>query len=242
MAGTDLYRDFVFCRSTVLVGTTDTVIPVDDTSRIPDQATLDKSDFQLTFESTFSEGAFEVVKVTGVSANSITVLRGQDGSQPHPHAAYTILKGSLTAGMLRRARGAMSFMDIPAPDVDLYIQGDLAWDARFKRLYVLDGGAWRDAAAFAQSTADEAYALLSLVLNAVDDLEREAAASSPVAALASVANSVSDLQDHIAATDRTAVITTLVAAVADIQEARDVEAAERAAAMDPVTAAIALGG
>lgn len=239
MAGTvDLYRDFIYCRSTALVGQTDTIIPIDDASRLPTQAELDKSSFQLTFESSFGEGAFEIVQVLEVGPSSITVARAQDGSQAFAHPAYTILKGALTSGMLRRARAAFSFLDVPAPDLDLFVQGDFLWDARFKKLYILDEGQWRDATASAQSTADQAYILVSQLVSAVSDLELADTSASIHATLGALVSSIADLDDQLQARDRSAVIVTIVQAIADIQEARAREAAE----IDAVTAAIALGG
>lgn len=111
----DLYANFAYCKSTGPVAAGDTTIVVDDISRLPTilQSGVDLGDaipaFWMTFDSALgATNTFEIVRVTNVDAatKTLTVNRGQEGTTAVAHDAGTYLKGTLTAGMARRAAGA----------------------------------------------------------------------------------------------------------------------------------------
>lgn len=234
----DIYRDFVYARCTAVVGEADLTVPVDDVSRIPPNEILAKGDFHLTFESSFGEGAFEIIRVVSVSGNTLTVERGVDGNA-HAHPAYTILKGAFTAAMARRTRAVLSFPTLPAFDADLHNDGDIVWDIGDSRPYIAQSGAWVDLLGSVQDSLNSLQRLVSILVAQSEDQDTGATLELIVGRIASA---VADLQEQVTSLDRTGLVMELVASIEDIENARIVEAAERAAAMDPVTAAIALGG
>lgn len=116
----DVFANFVYCSLTASITNTDTVLPVNSTSRIPDPAT---GEVWLTLDSTLTAGNFEIVRVTAKTATSITVQRSQEGTTaPATTASGTTLRGALTAGMLNRLRpaGSSSLAErlVPGTNVD----------------------------------------------------------------------------------------------------------------------------
>lgn len=104
-SGTDLYRDFAYCMVTAAATAAATSIQVDETGRLPSNAQLAAGDFWMTFESTYSLGRFEIVRLVSKSvetgAGTLTVERGAHGSTAHDRDAGVILKHAVTAEMLR---------------------------------------------------------------------------------------------------------------------------------------------
>lgn len=99
----DLYSNFAFCRVTNDVASGDTVINVDDVSTLPTTAQVLASNFYMVFDSALTHpSTFEIVKVTAVGTTTVTVVRAQEGTTAVAHSASTIMRGTLTAGMLNR--------------------------------------------------------------------------------------------------------------------------------------------
>lgn len=234
----DIYRDFAYARSIAIVGEADLTVPVDDVSRIPPNDLLAKGDFHLTFESSFGEGAFEVIKVVSVAGNVLTVERGVGGAA-FAHPAYTVLKGAFTAAMARRTRAILSFPTLPIFDVELYNDGDIAWDIAASRPFMALGGVWVDFFETVQGQLDSLQSLVSILAAKTSELDTGADLEIVVGR---VSAAVAELQEKVVSLDQSGLLMELVTSIEDIENARIVEAAERAAAMDPVTAAIALGG
>lgn len=112
----DLYRDFAYAKVTVDVPTAavnaQVVLTVDGTTRVPANVDIASADLWMTLESDLVNGAFEIVKVLSTTATSITVLRGQDGTQGLAHPAGTYIKASITASMLRRLTAYKRYLDL----------------------------------------------------------------------------------------------------------------------------------
>jgi hypothetical protein len=100
---TYLLQNFAYCALTADVDDTVTTFSVDETSRVPPNDQLG-SPFLMTVESTFVDGAFEIVRVTHKSTDSgagdLTVSRAQDNSTAFAHTTGTMIKGAVTAGIL----------------------------------------------------------------------------------------------------------------------------------------------
>lgn len=102
----DIYTDFVFGKLDGDLDAVATTVTVDDVSQFPSTHLL-SGDVHLTISSTLVyPPTFEIVRLTGVdpTAKTLTVVRGQDGTQAHAHTSGTYVKGALTSPMLRRIR------------------------------------------------------------------------------------------------------------------------------------------
>jgi hypothetical protein len=86
--------------STVLtlpVQDTDTVLPVSDTTSFPILTGSDFFTLTLVEMSGGVEAGWEIVKVTGLDASTVTVERGQEGTTPKAFAVNTKVELRLTA-------------------------------------------------------------------------------------------------------------------------------------------------
>jgi hypothetical protein len=82
------------------VGSTETEIEVLDASVFPDCS----ADGDFTFVTlVHNTGALEIVKVTGVTANTFTVVRAQDGTTALAFSAGSQVELRLTAALLNAA-------------------------------------------------------------------------------------------------------------------------------------------
>lgn len=102
----DLLANFAYCSLIADVDAVTTSFPVDECGRLPSAAQLAANDFWMTVESTYADGAFEIIKVTNKGATSgpgaLTVVRGQEGTPAVGHTSGTYVKQSLTAGIMAR--------------------------------------------------------------------------------------------------------------------------------------------
>lgn len=101
----DLYKDFVYTKTTASVTSGSTTVTVDDTSLLPTNTALSSADFWMVFDSTLTyPNTFEIVKLTNVNTgtSTITITRGQGGTTAQSHTSGTLLKGALTADMMTR--------------------------------------------------------------------------------------------------------------------------------------------
>jgi len=123
-----LVRDFVFATLDGDIDDAVTSIVVDDVSTFPTDAELAKAPLYLTIESDLVHPAtFEIVKLTSVDFTTLTltVARGELGTTAQAHLSGTMIKGALTADIVRRFRAALASMDrLPPPDGDVFVPGD----------------------------------------------------------------------------------------------------------------------
>lgn len=134
----DLFKDFVYTRSTVTIGPTDTVWTVEDVSLFPANTLLAKGDFYLVIESSLSyPNTFEIVKLTNVNTatKNLTVVRAQAGTFASSHPIATYIKAPLTSDMLRRIRAGYYGNSLPVIDSDIYNPGDQFWHLGEQRYY-----------------------------------------------------------------------------------------------------------
>lgn len=102
----DIYSNFAFCRVTTPCTSTVTSIPVDDVTSLPSNSQVMANDFYMTLDAPLTHpSTYEIIKITGVSGTNLTVLRAQEGTTGQPIATGTLMRGSLTAGMLARMTG-----------------------------------------------------------------------------------------------------------------------------------------
>jgi hypothetical protein len=86
------------------IGTSDTSITVVDASKFP---ILTAGDYTyVTLDTDTASPTREIVKVTAISGNVLTVARGQDGTSPASFAAGTKVELRLTAALLNDVAGA----------------------------------------------------------------------------------------------------------------------------------------
>jgi hypothetical protein len=124
----DLYANFAYAKLSAGISATDTVLTVDDTSRFPSAANLAAGEFWATIEDPLTTGAFEIVRITGKTSNSLTVVRAQEGTAGVIHPTGVYIKSTLSAAVLRRARAAFVFTTATMPTTPvsavLYVPGD----------------------------------------------------------------------------------------------------------------------
>jgi hypothetical protein len=131
----DLYNDFVFGSLTASVSISDTTATLDDVSTFPSNTLLAKADFYVAFDSTLTHpNAFEIVKVTNV--NTSTKVITFTPAAASAHGISTMVKGTLTAGMLQRLRAGLSGTSVPAQDNTIYSVGDKFLLTTTNQLYV----------------------------------------------------------------------------------------------------------
>lgn len=118
----DIYRDFAYCKVTGYLDPATTSVPVDETDRLPSNAELAAGDFWMTFESSYAQDEFEIVKLVSksveVGAGTLVVQRAQHGSTAYARSPGVMLKHALTAEMLRRlvaAGGYKRYVDLGNP-------------------------------------------------------------------------------------------------------------------------------
>jgi hypothetical protein len=86
------------------IGTSDTSITVVDASKFP---ILTAGDYTyVTLDTDTASPTREIVRVTAISGNVLTVIRGQDGTSPASFAAGTKVELRLTAALLNDVAGA----------------------------------------------------------------------------------------------------------------------------------------
>lgn len=141
----DLYRNFAYARIVQTVGESDVEIQLDSVERFPPTEILQKGVFLATIESDLGTGQFEIVRVLGADTgtNRITVLRGVEGTQAYAHPAYTVIKGAVTAQMMHNAR-AVSVVEggLPIFDNDIHHEGDVMFDVDNELAFLARGGEW----------------------------------------------------------------------------------------------------
>lgn len=135
----DYLKDFAYCKLTANCTAIDTTLSVDDTSRLPSNSLLSRSDFYLTIESTFTAGLFEIVKVLSKTSSSLTVTRGADDSTAASHSTGDYLKGSLSANQYKRSRATLTGVGYPPGDADLFSAGDRYLDLSTNTRYICLG-------------------------------------------------------------------------------------------------------
>lgn len=147
----DLYSDFVFGQVNATINSGDTSATLDDVSSFPSSALLAKADFYVTFDGGLTHpNAFEIVKVTNVDTTAKTVTF-TPASVGHP--VGTMVKGTLTAGMLRRLRAGLSGTVVPAADSDLFSVGDRFYKTDTNTTYVYGTSGFAPLGGGASSTA-----------------------------------------------------------------------------------------
>lgn len=138
----DLFQDFVFAALNGAVDEIVTTWVVDDVTQFPTQSYLDKTDFWLAAESDLVHPpTFEIVKLTGVdfATNTLTVSRGEAGTMAVAHDDATLVKGTLTADMLRRTRGVIVVQRVPDYDLEMFGPGDRVYVTGERQLYEFSG-------------------------------------------------------------------------------------------------------
>lgn len=105
----DLIKNFAYCKLTAAVDAVATSLSVDSVARLPTDAQVQAGDFWMTIDEPLALGGHEVVKVTGITGTTLTVLRGQEGTAGAAHDAGRWLKNALTTDVLgRKVRGALA--------------------------------------------------------------------------------------------------------------------------------------
>lgn len=159
----DYYSDFVFGSVTATVNNGDTTATLDDVSTFPSNTLLGKADFYVTFDAPLTHPAtFEIVKVTNVNSGTkvITFTPASTG-----HAIGTLVKGTLTAGMLQRLRAGLSGTAVPAQDNTIYNVGDKFLLTTTNQLYVYTSTGF---VSVAQARQTATATTSSLAANATD--------------------------------------------------------------------------
>lgn len=120
-------QDFGFASLTDALDDSSVTIAVDDVSQFPSNAALAKAPLWLTIESELLHPpTFEIVKLTsvGLLSSTLTVERGQLGSVAQAHDADTMIKGALTAEMVKHFRAAFTGERLPPPNSEVFRAGD----------------------------------------------------------------------------------------------------------------------
>lgn len=120
----DLFADFVYCKTVGSVSIGDTTVSVDDVSTFPSNTVLAKGEFYVAFESTLVyPNTFEIVQVSSVNSGSKVLTLA--AATVAAHAIGTYVKATLGSAQVRRIRAGLSGTTTPVgTDSDLYEVGD----------------------------------------------------------------------------------------------------------------------